>query len=65
MICMIIIFVFEAFMSTRAVAASGTESRIVERVSRRQNNDIHYIINNTSTGMNCGDKDTYLISEDH
>ena len=54
-------------MSTRAAAASGTESRIVERVSRRQNNDIHYniIINNTSTGMNCGDKDTYLISEDH
>ena len=64
MICMIILFVFEAFMSMQAVAASGNEYRIVERVSRRQTTDIYYIINSTSTGTNCGDKDTYLISED-
>ena len=56
-------FVFEVFISAQAVAMSGTESRIVERVSRRQYTDIYYFINST-TAFNCGDKNIYLISED-
>ena len=53
-------------MSAQAVAVSGAESRIVERVSRRLTTDIYFLINSTtSTGINCGDKNnTYLISED-
>ena len=65
MIHVIIFFVFEVFISMHAqvVATSGNESRIVERVNRRQTADIYFFINST-TGINCGDKDTYLISED-
>ena len=46
----------------QAVAASGSESRIVERVSRRLTNDIYHYIN-SSIHMICLDN-TYLISED-
>ena len=65
MIHVIIFFVFEVFISMHAqvVAMSVYESRIVERVSRRQTADIYFFINSTS-GINCGDKNTYLISED-
>jgi hypothetical protein len=62
---MLLLFVYEVWLpdSLQAVAASGTESEIVERVSRRQSNDIYFFVNST-TGTNCGDKNTYLISED-
>ena len=62
---MLWLFVYKVCLpdSVQIVALSGNESRIVERISRRQN-DIYYIINSTSTSMNCGDKDTYLISDD-
>jgi hypothetical protein len=63
MIRVIILFVSEVFMSMQADAASGTEYGIVERVYRRQTTDIYFFINST-TGTSCGDKDTYLISED-
>jgi hypothetical protein len=46
----------------QAVAASGTESGIVERVSRRQNGDIYFFSNGSH--MRCDDKNVYLVSED-
>ena len=58
----VIVFVFEVFMSMHAVVNNG-ESWIVERVSRRQNNDIYFFLNSSTFGTNCGDKNTYLISE--
>ena len=65
MIRVIIFFVFEVFISMQAVATSDTESGIVVRISRRQTTDIYFFINSTtSTGTTCGNKNTYLISED-
>ena len=64
---MLWLFVYKVCLPTsvQAVAASGNESRIVERVNRRQTADIYFFINSTkSSGINCGDKNTYLISED-
>jgi hypothetical protein len=64
MIYVIILFVFEVFMSMQAVATSDTESGIVERVSRRQEGDIYFFIN-SSMHMSCGNENTsYLIGED-
>ena len=62
---MLWLFIYKVCLPTsvQVVAASGNESRIVERVNRRQTADIYFFINST-TGINCGDKDTYLISED-
>ena len=45
-------------------AESDTESGIVERVSRRQFRDVYFFINSSTIGTNCGDKNTYLISEE-
>ena len=51
--------------SVQVVATSGNESRIVERVSRRQTADIYFFINSTTTIICRTDKNnTYLISED-
>ena len=61
-IIILLLFVFEVFISIKAVAASGTESRIVERVHRRLTTDIYHYINSL-TNMNC-QNNTYLISED-
>ena len=64
---MLWLFVYKVCLpnSVQVVAASGSESRIVERVDRRQTTDIYHFINSTiTTGTNCGDKNTYLISED-
>ena len=63
---MLLMFVYKVCSpdSAQAVATSGTESRIVERVSRRLTNDFYFFINNTN-GTNCGDENTYLISEQH
>ena len=62
---MLLLFIYKVclFDSVQAVV-SDTESGIVERVSRRQNNDIYFFIDSSTTGTNCGDKNTYLISED-
>ena len=49
--------------SVQVVATSGSESRIVERVNRRQTADIYFFINST-TAINCADNNTYLTSED-
>ena len=59
---MLWLFVYKVCLPTsvQAVAASGNESRIVERVSRRQNKDVYFISNNSSE--TC-DKNTYLLSE--
>ena len=60
---MLLLFVYKVCLSDLVQAvASDTESGIVERISRRQNNDIYFFINGTVT--NCGDKNTYLVSED-
>ena len=61
----LLLFVYKVCLpdSAQVVAASGNESRIVERVSRRLTTDIYFFISST-TGINCGDKNTYLISED-
>ena len=64
MICVIILFVFEVCLSVHAVVSDTESGIIVERISRRQNNDIYLFINSSTTGTNCGDKNTYLISED-
>jgi hypothetical protein len=49
----------------QAVAASGTESGIVERVFRRQEGDIYFFINSSMHIMSCGNENTsYLIGED-
>jgi hypothetical protein len=48
--------------SVQAVATSGTESKIVERVSRRQNNDVYFFGNSSS--MRCDNRNVYLVSED-
>ena len=61
----LLLFIYKVYLfdSVQAVV-SDTESGIVERISRRQNNDIYFFINSSTTGTNCGDKNTYLISED-
>ena len=61
---MLLLFVYKVCLpdSVQVVAASGSESRIVERVNRRLTIDIYHYING-STNMNCQDN-TYLISED-
>ena len=60
---MLLLFVYKVCLpnSVQVFAVSGNESGIVERVSRRQNGDIYFLINNSS--INCKDK-TYLISKD-
>ena len=62
---MLLLLIYEVCLPTsvQVVATSGSESRIVERVSRRLTADIYFFINST-TGINCGDRNTYLISED-
>ena len=57
----ILLFIFEVYMSVHTIAVSDTEFEIVERVSRRQSGDIYYFINSS---VNCGNENsTYLISE--
>ena len=63
MICVSILFALEVYLSVQAVE-SDTESRIVEWVARRQFRDVYFFINSSTTGTNCGDKNTYLISEE-
>ena len=60
----LLLFIYKVCLPDLAqvVVASGNESRIVERVSRRLTTDIYYYINSL-TNMNC-QNNTYLISED-
>ena len=62
---MLLLFIYKVCLpdSAQVVAASGKESRMVERVSRRLTTDFYHYIN-SSTHMSCDDKNTYLISED-
>ncbi len=62
----LLLFIYKVCLpdSVQAVATSGTESGIVERVSRRQNGDIYFLIN-SSMHMSCDNENTsYLIGED-
>ena len=58
------LFVYKVCLLTsmQVVAMSDNESRIVERVSRKLDKDINFF--SDGSNMNCGDKNTYLISED-
>jgi NAD-dependent dihydropyrimidine dehydrogenase PreA subunit len=60
---MLLLFVYKVCLPdlAQAVATSGNESGIVERVNRRQTTDIYFI---NSSSMSCEDKNTYLINED-
>ena len=61
---MLLLFIYKVCLpdSAQVVAASGKESRMVERVSRRLTTDFYHYING-STPMKC-QENTYLISED-
>ena len=60
---MLWLFVYKVCLPTsvQAVTANGTESKIVERVNRRQNKDVYFFSNSSS--KTC-EKNTYLISEE-
>ena len=61
---MLLLFVYQVCLSENVVV-SDTESGIVERISRRQTNDIYLFINSSSNPMVCvSNENTYLISED-
>ena len=55
-----LLFVFEVCISVCAVV-NDSESKILEWVSRRQSSDFYHFIN--SSKDNCGNNNTYLISE--
>ena len=60
---MLLLFVYKVCLpdSVQAVATNGTESGIVERVSRRQNDDFYFFRNGSN--MRCDNKNLYLVSE--
>ena len=60
---MVLLFVYQVCSpdSVQAVATNGPESGIVERVSRRLNNDFYFFTNGSS--IRCDNRNLYMISE--